>query len=93
MDLVVSGKAVFRIIDDETQEEVEIELSADDVEIETCIHDADRQMGAEFVHLVCGHVGGIEVEWQIYEYPEGEINHIESPERPECVRDFKFSLA
>jgi len=92
MNLDVIGKAVFRAVDDETGEASEIELSGDDVEIETDVHDADREMGTEYVHVVRAHVGEVEVIWSVYEYPEGEINLVTSPSQPEMIQDFKFSL-
>ena len=92
MDLDVIGKAVFRTVDEETGEVAEVELSADDVEIETDTHDPDREMGAEYVHAVRAHVGEVEVIWLVYEYPEGEINLVTSPSQPEMIQDFKFSL-
>ena len=92
MDLDVIGKAVFRTLDEETGDEVEIELSADDVEIETETHDPDREMGPELVHVVRAHVGATEVEWKVYEYPEGEINLVDSPSHSEMIRNFTFAL-
>ncbi|EXB84659.1 hypothetical protein J542_1234 [Acinetobacter baumannii 299505] len=93
MSLGIKGTAIFEIeIEDENGEisTQEIKVTSDQVEWNTEIHDADRQMGSEYVHIGTAEVDGHEIEWQVYDYA-GDINtvNVESGEL-NLVQDFSF---
>ena len=77
MELLVKGQAILSYEDENGNAQVTLNVS--DIDINTQVHDANRQMGAEYVHILTAEAAGHELEWSIYEYPEGCINHIESP--------------
>jgi hypothetical protein len=80
MALKVTGRLVV-VREDEDDNEVRIEVSADSIEIdEPEVHDADRGMGSEIVYRAsASHDELGEVTWHVYEYPAGVMNHVESP--------------
>lgn len=82
MSIDISGKAKV-MIDDKV-----IEVS--DFDIETEVHDASRSMGPEFVHIVTGYADGNEVEWHVYEYPAGDVNHVDYQGNYELVESPEF---
>ncbi len=93
MSLGIKGTAIFEIeIEDENGEisTQEIKVTPDQVEWDTEIHDADRSMGPEYVHIGTAEVDGHEVEWQVYDYAN-DINtvNVESGEL-NLVQDFSF---
>ena len=69
MSIEISGTAKV-MIDDKVVEVI-------DFDVETDVHDPDRSMGPEFVHIFTGYADGHEVEWHVYEFPEGAVNHVE----------------
>lgn len=69
MSIEISGTAKV-MIDDKVVEVI-------DFDVETDVHDPDRSMGPEFVHIFTGYADGNEVEWHVYEYPVGDVNHVE----------------
>ena len=66
------------------------EVSAEQLEVDTVVHDPDRQMGAEYCHILTADVDGLELQWLVYEYPEGTINHVDSPSNVQILKDFSF---
>lgn len=69
MSIVIKGQAVANI-DNKS-------VIVTDFDIETEVHDASRQMGAEYLHIVTGNANGEELVWHVYEYPEGGVNLVE----------------
>lgn len=64
-----------------------------EVEWETEVHDPDRSMGPEYVHIGTADIGGEEVQWLVYEYPEGELNMVDHQTNGlNLVKDFQISI-
>ena len=66
MSIIIKGKAVAKVNDKS--------VTVTDFDVETEVHDASRQMGAEYLHIVTGDADGEELVWHVYEYPEGSVN-------------------
>ena len=78
--VTLSGQATFEVEienEDGDFEYEEIIISPTEVEWETEVHDPDRQMGPEYVHIGTAEVNGEEVKWLVYEYPTGILNYID----------------
>lgn len=76
MSIDVKGTAIFEIEDENGETDtLEVKVTPDQVEWDTQVHDADRPMGTEYVHIGTAEVEGHEVEWHVYEYA-GDINTI-----------------
>ena len=76
----LSGTAICEVEIENEEGDIEYEeimISPDDVEWDTEVHDPDRQMGTEYVHIGTAYVNGEEVQWLVYEYPEGILNYID----------------
>jgi len=53
----------------------------------------EREMGPELIHYAEFEFDGGTATWEVWEYPEGVMNHFESNiEGGTLLRDFKFSL-
>lgn len=63
-----------------------------DYDINTEVHDAERSMGAELVHIVTGYADGNEVVWHVYEYPTGSVNLVEYQSNYELISEPEFSV-
>ena len=75
----LSGTAIFEVEIENEEGDIEYEeimISPDDVEWDTEVHDPDRQMGTEYVHIGTAYVNGEEVQWLVYEYPEGILGGV-----------------
>ncbi|HCQ9868985.1 hypothetical protein [Acinetobacter baumannii] len=92
----LSGKATFEVEienEDGNIEYEEISISPNEVEWDIEVHDADRQMGTEYVHIGTADVRGEEVQWLVYEYPEGILNYIDHQTNGlNLLNDFKISI-
>lgn len=92
----LSGKATFEVEIENEHGDVEYEeisISPNEVEWETEVHDPDRQMGAEYVHIGTVDVNGEEVKWLVYEYPEGILNYVDHQTNGlNLSNDFKISF-
>ena len=94
MKLNVSGKLVVACNCNAIGEKKEIEFDANDVEIESESID-ERQIGTEIRHTIIASKELIEIEIEIYEYPEGTINQIITSQLPkDCVikTDFNYEM-
>jgi hypothetical protein len=76
----LSGTAIFEVEVENGDGDIgyeEISISPDEVEWDTEVHDPDRPMGTEYVHIGTAYVNSEEVRWLVYEYPEGVLNYID----------------
>ncbi len=97
MPIFVKGTSVFRVLTEEGENnEIIVKISSADLQQERTVHDADRGMGPEYLTTFSAtldsETGEEEVEWFVYEYPEGVLNHIERPTSAtyELIEDFEF---
>jgi hypothetical protein len=73
-------------------------ITIEDFDIETDVHDPDREMGAELVHTVKANIDDVELEWLVYEYAYN-INHVDfnkyndSEDKISLVEEAKFDIS
>ena len=94
--VTLNGKAIFEIEVENEDGEIEYEeisILPQEVEWETEVHDPDRSMGPEYVHIGTADIGGEEVQWLVYEYPEGVLNMVDHQTNGlNLVKDFQISI-
>lgn len=80
MTVNVSGKLLVDYITDDGVEK-RIEILSKDIDIEESeTHNSDRKMGPEMVHVARAYNEYLgDIEWRIYEYPQGFVSHVEEP--------------
>lgn len=66
-------------------------ITNDDLQWESYVED-ERGMGAEICHTATYYSDDVTLEWSVYEYPQGTVNHVSEPEitrgEAEVVQDF-----
>lgn len=94
MSVSVSGQLVLECTD-ENEKAVTITVPAQDIFIDDPeVQDSDRGMGVEYVYRAEAAIPNHrDVEWLIYEYPEGCLNMVDGP-KTDCdvIQEPVFSI-